>query len=435
MAVAATKTGDQFKFSGRAINITEAKNAALAPYGMMVHCYGTILELLPDAEQASAIAQQIGNARFVRNRYLGDRIALYKDSKATLSAAEYKKTTLPALKEEFPFLKLSDKFALEAAIEHVDTAYKNFFGGRAKFPKFASKYKPAGNAYTTKFTNGNIAVLMEKGLPYVKLPKLGKIRFVLPKGQTVASLVPEGTAILSAVVKRETNHYTVSLQLETVVPTPEQLMEVSIKDILAADMGLKTFAVIGGKDWEEEVANPRRIRKHAKRLRRLQQALSRKQYNKATHTGSKNYEKAKRRVAAEQRKIKNQRRDFQHKLSRHIADNYSVFGCEDLHIKGMVKNRRLSKEISSVAWYQFFSYMKYKMQRQGKLFIQVNRWYPSSQTCSNCGFKNTEVKDLGVRQWTCPNCRHHHDRDVNAKNNIFAEVVRTLTAAGVTVTA
>lgn len=433
MAVTATKVNGQFRFSGRAINITQAKNKALEPYNCIVHDYGITLELLPDDAQKRALAQQIGNARFMRNHYLSDRKDYYKATKKTLSVNEYKSKYLPQLKKDFPFLQESDKFALEAALEHVDAGYKNFFAGRAKLPKYASKWKPAGNSYTTKYTNGNIAILEENGLPYVKLPKVGKIRFVLPKGQTIASLIPDGTAILSAVVRREANHHTVSLQLEAVIPKPEQLMELHVRNILAADMGIKRFSIIGGQGWEEEVENPRWIRLHARRLRRLQQSLSRKQYDKKTHKGSKNWEKAKKRVAAEQRKVKNQRKDFQHKLSRKIADQYSAFLCEDLNIKGMVKNRKLAKEISSASWGQFFTMVKYKLQRQGKWFVQVDRWYPSSQTCSCCGYKNPEVKDLSVRAWACPKCGAYHDRDVNAKDNIFARGVKDLQAAGVAV--
>lgn len=434
MAVTAAKVNGQFRFSGRAFNITEAKNKALEPYNCIVHDYGITLELLPDEAQIQALAQQIGNARFVHNHYLSDRKDYYKATKKILSVNEYKAKYLPQLKKEFPFLQKSDKFALEAALEHVDGGYKNFFSGRAKLPKFTSKWKPAGNSYTTKYTNGNIAVLEENGLPYVKFPKVGKVRFVLPKGQTIASLIPEGTAILSAVVRRETNHHTVSLQLEAVIPKPEKLMEMHVSDILAADMGLKRFAVIGGQNWSEEIENPRWIRLHSKRLRRLQQSLSRKQYDEKIHKGSKNWEKAKNRVAAEQRKVKNQRKDFQHKLSRKIADRYSAFLCEDLNIKGMVKNRKLAKEISSVGWGQFLAMVKYKLEQTGKYFIKVSRWFSSSQTCGCCGYKNPEVKDLGIRVWRCPQCGTLHDRDINAKDNILTEGIRLLREAGVVVT-
>lgn len=435
MAVTVTKIGDTYTFSGRAYNITEAKNNALKPYGRVVHDYGLVLELIPDEKQRQGLAQQIGNARFMRNRYLNDRIAYYQETKKILTVAEYKSKHFPELKEEFEFLKLSDKFALESAVEHVDDAYRNFFDGRAAFPKFASKWKPAGNAYTTKQTNGNIRLEEINNLPYVRLPKIGFVRFVLPKKQTLQTLVPAGTSILSATVKRSGDRYTVSLQLEAVIAPPARMQQVSVRELMAADMGLKLFAVIGGQEWEEEIPNPRWIRLHEKRLRRLQKFLSRKQYDRETHTGSKNWEKAKKKVAAEHRKLVNQRKDFQYKLSRRIADSCSAFFCEDLNIRGMVKNHHLAKEISSVAWGQFLAMVQYKLERQGKYFIKVSRWFPSSQTCSACGYINTNIKDLGIRQWKCPQCGAVHDRDANAKDNILAEGIRLLKEAGVSVAA
>ena len=179
-------------------------------------------------------------------------------------------------------------------------------------------------------------------------------------------------------------------------------------------MGLKLFAVIGGQEWEEEIPNPRWIRLHEKRLRRLQKFLSRKQYDRkpipALRIG-KRQEKGSRGTP----KLVNQRKDFQHKLSRRIADSCSAFFCEDLNIRGMVKNHHLAKEISSVAWGQFLAMVQYKLERQGKYFIKVSRWFPSSQTCSACGYINTNIKDLGIRQWKCPQCGAVHDRDANAK--------------------
>lgn len=431
MAITVSEENGIFQFSGRSYNITKDKNAALEPYGKIVHNYGIVLELLPDEKQKEDIHQQIGNARFVRNRYLYDRNAYYSENKKTLSVSAYKKDHLPRLKEEFPFLKLSDKFALEAALEHVNRAFQNFFDKRTGFPKSASRWKPSGNQYTTKFTNNNIAVLEKDGLPYLKLPKLGSIRFILPKKRSLDSIVPKGTSILSASIKRKGDHYTASLQLETVITKPETVSGVYIRNILAADIGIKSFMVIGGLDETEAVANPRWIRIHEKRLRRLQKSLSRKQYDAKTHTGSNNWLKAKRRVAAEYRKLTNQRKDYQHKLSRAVADACDVFVCEDLNIRGMLKNHRLSKEISSAGWGQFLTFVKYKMERMGKHFLQVDRWFPSSQRCSCCGYKNPEVKDLKVREWMCPCCGAVHDRDANAKDNIAGEGIRILKENGI----
>ena len=189
MAITAKQLTDgTFRFHGRANDITRQKNKALEPFGKQVLNYGLVLRLLTTQEQAQALNQQIGNARFVRNRYLEERIRLYQEKKETLSAADYKKH-LPELKEENPFLYQSDKFALESAIEHVDAAYQNFFARKSGFPKKASRFKPNGNRYTTKQTNNNLSLVLDKdGLPCIKLPKVGKIRIVLPAGKIFSDL-------------------------------------------------------------------------------------------------------------------------------------------------------------------------------------------------------------------------------------------------------
>lgn len=427
MAITAEQLPDgTFRFHGRANDITRQKNKALEPFGKQVFNYGQVLRLLPTQEQAQALNQQIGNARFVRNRYLEERIRLYQEKKETLSAADYKKH-LPELKEENPFLYQSDKFALESAIEHVDFAYQNFFSRKSSFPKKASRFKPNGNRYTTKQTNNNLSLVLDKnGLPYIKLPKIGKIRIVLPAGKIFSDLCPSGTSIKKATFSRQGDRYEVSLGMETVIDQIHPVEEVSVSEILSADMGLKDFAVFGDNDSFLKIRNPRWIRVHEKRLRRFQKALSRKQYDCKTHTGSKNWYKAKKKVAKEQRKTADQRKDFQHKLSRCIADSCRVFVCEDLNIKGMMKNRHLSKAVASVGWYGFFQKVKYKLERTGGRFIQVSKWFPSSQTCSCCGYKNTDVRSLTVREWTCPECGSYHDRDGNAQQMILKEGIRLL---------
>lgn len=435
MAITAERLTDgTFRFHGRANDITRQKNKALEPFGKQILNYGQVLRLLPTPEQAQALNQQIGNARFVRNRYLEERIRLYQQKKETLSAADYKKH-LPELKEENPFLYLSDKFALESAIEHVDSAYQNFFSRKSGFPKKASRFKPNGNRYTTKQTNNNLSLVLDKdGLPCIKLPKVGKIRAVLPAGKTFPGLCPSGTSIKKATVSRQGDRYEVSLGMETVIDKIHPVEEVSVSEILSADMGLKDFAVLGDNESFLKIRNPRWIKVHERRLRRFQKALSRKQYDRKTHTGSKNWYKAKKKVAKEQRKTADQRKDFQHKLSRCIADSCRVFICEDLNIKGMMKNRHLSKAVASVGWYGFFQKVKYKLERTGGRFLRVSRWFPSSQTCSCCGYQNTDVRNLTVREWTCPECGSYHDRDGNAQQMILKEGLRLLKEMDVKVT-
>ena len=419
------KDNGDYAFSGRAVNITQAKNKACADYGRQVQNYGCIFELLPDDVQKVFFAKSFGCKRVVRNHYLETRQDVYKKEKRTLTSSEYRKTYLPALKKEKPYLKEVDKFIYDSVLIDTDTAYKNFFEGRTGFPKFVSKNRPNGNSYTTHYTNGNIRLFKgDDGLPYIKLPKAGAVRFILPKGVTVESLTRPGVHILKATVKKTGKRYTVSVGFETVIDEIKPIDDVSIQDVIGIDMGLKDFCHYGTTDEKTTVGNPRWIRLHAKRLRRLQQSLSRKQYDKKTHKGSKNYYKAKDRVAKEHKKTADQRRDFHHKLSRRIADSCSIAVCEDLNIKGMMKNRHLSKAIASVGWGKFITYLTYKLERKGGRVIKIGRFFPSSQLCHVCGYKNTDVKDMKVRKWKCPVCGAYHDRDDNAVDNIIMEGIR-----------
>ena len=421
-----------FEFSGGrgGFNIVAQKNKALEPYGKCIWNYGVVLELVP-GEKQSAINQQIGNARFVHNNYLHERKEYYNLYKKTLTISQYQKDYLPKLKEERDYLKTSDKFVYENACRNVDNAYNRFFKGEAGLTKYASYNKPNGNSFTTNYTNNNIELKMIDRMPYVKLPKLGYIRFVLPKGKTLADIQPHGTSIKAATVTRSNTIYRISIRMEAVIDKPVFSTVIHKDDIMSVDLGLKDFGVFGNLKESDAVPNPKWIQVHAKRLRRFQQSLSRKQYDHETYTGSRNWEKARLKVVKEQRKIADQRKDFHHKLSRAIADNCTAFICEDLAVKNMMKNRHLAKAIASVGWSQFLTMVKYKMERAGKYFRKVSRWYPSSQTCGCCGYKNADVKDLAVRKWVCPKCGTLHDRDINAQQNIFRMGMRLLQAEGI----
>ena len=430
------QTDGTFEFRGGkgGFNIIKQKNKALEPYGKCIYNYGVLLELIPEGKQA-AINQQIGNARVVHNDYLSKREEYYKETKKTLTVLQYKKEYLPALKKEKEYLNNTDKFVYENACRNVDDAYNRFFKGLSGFPKYASRTKPNGNSFTTNFTNNNIELKMTDGIPYVKLPKIGNVRFILPKGKTLNDIQPHGVSIKAATVSKEPDgSYRIALRMESVIDKPVFPTVINAREIISVDLGLKEFGVFGNLEESIPVPNPRWIKIHAKRLRRFQQSLSRKQYDHKTHTGSKNWEKARAKVAKEQRKIADQRRDFHHKLSRAITDNCVAFICEDLAVKNMMKNLHLSKSITSVGWSQFLTMVQYKMERAGKYFRKISRWYPSSQTCGCCGYKNTDVKDLSVRKWKCPKCGTWHDRDVNAQQNIYKIGAKMLQDEGIQIT-
>ena len=427
------QTDGTFEFRGGkgGFNIIKQKNKALEPYGKCIYNYGVLLELIPEDKQA-AINQQIGNARVVHNDYLSKREEYYKETKKALTVSQYKKEYLPALKKEKEYLNNTDKFVYENACRNVDDAYNRFFKGLSGFPKYASKTKPNGNSFTTNFTNNNIELKMIDGIPYVKLPKVGCVRFILPKGKILTDIQPHGVTIKAATVSMEPDgSYRIALRMESVIDKPVFPTVINAREIISVDLGLKEFGVFGNLEEPIPVPNPRWILVHTKRLRRFQQSLSRKQYDHKTHTGSKNWEKARAKVAKEQRKIADQRRDFHHKLSRAITDNCVAFICEDLAVKNMMKNRHLSKSIASVGWSQFLTMVQYKMERAGKYFRKISRWYPSSQTCGCCGYKNTDVKDLGVRKWIYPKCGTWHDRDINAQQNIYKIGTKMLQDEGI----
>ena len=422
-----------FKFHGGkgGFNIIVQKNKALEPYGKCIHNYGVLLELIPGDKQ-SAINQQIGNARVVHNDYLSKREEYYKETKKALTVLQYKKEYLPALKKEKEYLNNTDKFVYENACRNVDDAYNRFFNGLSGFPKYASKTKSNGNSFTTNFTNNNLELKMIDGIPYVKLPKVGCVRFILPKGKILTDIQPHGVTIKAATVSMEPDgSYRIALRMESVIDKPVFPTVINAREIISVDLGLKEFGVFGNLEESIPVPNPRWIQVHEKRLRRFQQSLSRKQYDHKTHTGSNNWEKTRAKIAKEQRKIADQRRDFHHKLSRAITDNCVAFICEDLAVKNMMKSRHLSKSIASVGWSQFLTMVQYKMERAGKYFRKISRWYPSSQTCGCCGYKNTDVKDLGVRKWICPKCGTWHDRDINAQQNIYKIGTKMLQDEGI----
>jgi putative transposase len=422
----------EYAFHGRSVNITRDKNRALEPYRKVLLQYGKQLTLLPTEGQALLIRKINGCSRVVARDYLDARQAFYHEIKGSLTVSSYKKDGLKRLKEEKPWLREVDKFALEAAVEHIDAAFTKFFREGSGFPRYPSKYKPSGNRYTTKQTNGNIRLSTGKdGLPYIKLPKLGDVRYVLPKGTLPGTVLLPGSRITSATVIKDGRNYLVSLQLEAVIDKTAPVETVSARRITGLDLGIKEFAVYGDGSGERiHVRNERFIKLHEKRLRRFQRMLSRRKYDRKAHKGSKNYYKAKDHVAKEQRKTVNQRKDFHHKLSRKIADSCDVFVCEDLNIKGLMKDRRLSNAIAGVGWGRFLSMVKYKVERKGGIFLKVSRWYPSTKTCTHCGYKNDSLT-LNDRFWKCPECGAFINRDENAVDNLIKEGIRILEEQGI----
>ncbi len=366
--------------------------------------------IYPDNAQKEQIAKTIGCSRYIFNHFLHEWETAYKTTGKGLTRSICSRQ-LPSLKKELSWLKEPDAIALQASIENLQDAYTRFFKGESKHPRFKSKKNPV-QSYKTKFTNNNIEVKGNR----LKLPKLGWVKFA--KSREV-----EGRIMNATVRRNAANKHFVSILCEVdIEPLKKTGSSVGI------DLGLKDFAILSDGTVYD---NPKFFRSLEKKLAEEQRILSRRK-ERAKKEGrklseAKNYQKQKRKVSLLHEKIRNRREDYLHKLSTDIVKSHDVIGIEDLHLKGMVKNKKLSKAISEASWGLFREMLEYKADWYGKTVVKVARNFPSSQLCSSCGYKNKAVKDLSVRTWTCPECGTAHDRDVNASMNLQTEALRLLT--------
>jgi len=368
------------------------------------------IRIYPSEHQKQQLAKAMGCCRWWWNHALNVCNQTYKDTGKGISRSGLN-ALLPKLKKEYEWLK-TDVYSqsLQQTTLNLSRAFINFFEKRAKYPRFKSKHRKQSVGFPQ-------SVRIEGD--YIYLPKIKLVKAVFDRSY-------EGKIKTVTVTKDSDDRYFASIIYETLAC----FISGNGNKILGIDLGIKEFAIVSDGKKTSKYSNPRQIEKHEKNLKRKQKKLSRKKL------GSKSRQKAKKLVAKVHARISNSRQDFLHKLSRKLTNESQVIAVENLNVKGLVRNPKLAKAISDCGWGMFVNFLSYKLKREDKKLIEIDRFFPSSHICPECLTQQPKM-DLSVREWSCINnaCNAHHDRDEAASKNIRAEGIRILKADGAAVSA
>jgi len=351
----------------------------------------------PDKAQQAILARTFGCVRVVWNRTLAARHARYHaECKDTSYAETDRALTVMKQDPDLAFLSEVSSVPLQQALRHQQAAFAAFFEKRARCPRFKSRRSRQSAHYTRSAFSlrGGVLRLAKTTAP---------LRFVWSRPDVDVTALDPAMVIVS---REPDGRWYVTFTIDTAALAPLQASGHAV----GVDLGVKDFAVTSDG---ERIANPRHLERKARNLARYQRRMAH------CRKGSANRARAAAKVARAHRKVRNARQDFLHRASTRLVRSADTIVIEDLNVVGMVRNRRLAKAISDCGWGEFRRQLEYKCERVGRELVVADRWYPSSKTCSGCGYLLAELS-LSTRIWTCPHCRARHDRDLNAAKNILA---------------